>query len=129
MFVAMNDEWYLEEYPELSVFIKNSSSDILPDKYRIFTYLNNEGQYRYSKHTTISTPELGIVNCTQLTFPPFGYVLTMNFNHDITSFVNITNFKNSIPEEKVDLKMGLYKLPTYLQFSPLDYRSKEKIEK
>jgi len=128
MFIAMNDEWYLSEYPELAEFVKDPKSTFLPDKYRVFLYLNNEGKYRYAKHTTSSHPGLGILNSTELAFPPFGYVLTFNFNHDINKFVNITSFKEFSYDNVVDLQLGLYKLPTYLPFPPLDYRSKQKIE-
>lgn len=128
MFVAINDEWYLKEYPELSEFVKDSNSNFLPEKYRVFLYLNSEGQSRYSRHSTSSHPGLGILNSTELTFPPFGYVLTFNFDHDIDKFVNITSFKNFSSDDIVDITLGLYRLPTYLPFPPLDYRSKQKIE-
>ena len=129
MFLAMNEDWYLVEYPELSEFVKDPHSVNLPKKYRVFVYLNKVGQYRYCKHTMMFHPELGIINFTELTFPPFGYVLTFNFDHGIDKFVNITNFKNSTLNSKVDIELGLFKLPTHLPFSPLDYRPKEKIEK
>ncbi|MDP1802527.1 MAG: hypothetical protein Q8L81_14300 [Bacteroidota bacterium] len=128
MFIAMNDKWYLEEYPELASFVKDPNSNILPDKFRVFAYLNNQGQYRYFKHGVISQPGLGIINATELAFPPFGYVLTFDFAHDISHFQNITSFKSYKLGEKADVEMFLYKLPTYLPFSPLDYRSKDKID-
>jgi len=128
MFIAMNDAWYLTEYPDLVAFVKDPNSNLLPDKYRIFCYLNNQGQYRYIKHSVISTSELGIINATELTFPPFGYVLTFDVNHDIYPFSNITYFKNYKHGQILDLDISIYKLPTYLPFVPLDYRTKAKID-
>ena len=129
MFLAMNDEWYLKEYPELSAFVKDPFSKNLPSKFNVFLYLNNEGQYRYSKHFVISQPGLGIFNATELAFPPFGYVLTFDFNQEIDRLLNITNFKNAALDSTIDLELGLYKLATYLPFPPLDYRTKNEIGK
>lgn len=127
MFISMNDEWYLEAYPELANFVKEPNSNHLPDKFRLFAYLNNQGQYRYIKHSVISQPNIGILNATELTFRPFGYVLTVDNPHNIFPFANITYFKDFKVGEAADIDMEIYKLPTYLPFVPLDYRSKEKI--
>ena len=129
MFLAMNDDWYLQEYPELAAFVKDPNSNYLPEKYRVFAYMNNEGRYRYSAHNVSSIPNLGIINSTELTFPPFGYVLTMGFDKDINLFKNITNFKDFPLSTKSDINLNFHKLPTYLAFPPLDYRTKENIEK
>jgi hypothetical protein len=129
MFLAMNDDWYLEEYPDLVAFIKDPKENNLPNKYQIFTYLNNEGEYRYIKHNLAFTIEYGIINITELTFPPFGYVLTFDLDKDILPLTNITYFKNYKHGQIVDLDISLNKLPTFIPISPLDYRTKEKIEK
>ncbi|WP_299156959.1 hypothetical protein [uncultured Christiangramia sp.] len=127
MFVAINDEWYLEAYPELAEFVKNPKMKELPAKFRIFMYLNDEGGTRYMNHSGVYKPELGgTVNCTEITFPPFGYLLTIGFNYDINILTNITHFKNYDYKQVVDLKLPLFKLPVYSPF-PLDYRSKVKM--
>lgn len=128
MFIAMNNDWYLTEYPDLAAFVKDPKSNILPDKYRVFAYLNNVGQYRYINHTVLSTPKLGVINVTELAFPPFGYVLTFDVNHNIYPLFNITHFKNYKHGQIVDLNISIFKLPTLLPFFPLDYRTREKIE-
>nr|MBI1231531.1 hypothetical protein [Cytophagales bacterium] len=127
MFIGMNDDWYSQAYPDLIAFVRDPKSNYLPERYRVFAYLNNEGQYRYIKHCVVSTPTLGIINLSELTFPPFGYVLTFDFNHNIHSFANITYFKNYKLGEVIDIDISIFKLPTILPFSPLDYRTKDKI--
>lgn len=127
MFIVINDEFFIEAYPELVNFVNNPNSNLLPDKFKVFLYLNNEGQYRYCKFSTISTPEVGILNCSELTFPPFGYVMTFDFEGEISRMLNITDFKNFSPEINGNVGLGLFKLPTYLPFLPLDYRKAEKI--
>lgn len=129
MLLALNDATYLKAYPELSSFVRDPNSRELPEKYQVYAYLNNEGQLRHKSHSLVSAPEFGMVNCTELAFPPFGYVLTMDHEGKLGKLTNITNFKMYYPSEKVDLPIGLLKLPTYIPLSPLDYRSKEQIEK
>lgn len=129
MFIAINDVWYLTEYPDLVAFVKDPNSNHLSDKYRVFTYLNNEGQYRYIKHSVLSNTELGVINVTELTFPPFGYVLTFDVKHDIYPLTNITHFKNYKHGQVADLDISIFKLPTFLPVFPLDYRTREKIDK
>jgi hypothetical protein len=125
MFLAINKEWYLKAYPEISEFVKNPESNILPDKYRVFTYLKNEGNIRYSHHGVIYKPELGgAVNCSEIAFAPYGYVLLIDFDKRLTLLNEITHFKNFALNDELDLKMKMFKLPTYGHF-PLDYRNKE----
>ncbi|WP_321310614.1 hypothetical protein [Marinifilum fragile] len=129
MFLSINDEWYLEEYPELAEFVKNPSLKELPDRYQIYTYLNNEGDIRYLKHSVAYSPELGKpVNCSEIAFPPFGYVLTIGYGMQINKLTNITGFKSYSENESVNLQLGIFKLPTYLPH-PMDYRDKETIKK
>jgi hypothetical protein len=129
MFIAMNDNWYFKEYPELIDFVAKSATNYLPNRYRVFFYLHNEGQMRHRSHTVISTPDYGILNCTELSFPPFGYVLTFDFDGDIEILTEITTFKDHPAQKETELYIGALKHPTYIPLMPLDYRTKEEIEK
>jgi hypothetical protein len=129
MFLAMNPDWYFEEYPGLIDFVRNVKSKSLPDRFRVFLYLNNEGNLRLRSHTTMSTPDYGIVNCSELAFPPVGHVLTLDYKSDIKILTEITGFKNYGIDFKDDLPLETFKLPTYLPLMPLDYRSKSEVEK
>lgn len=66
MFIAMNENWYFKEYPEIHEFVKNPDATELSPRFRIFYYLNSEGQMRQKAHSTLSSPDYGIVNCTEL---------------------------------------------------------------
>ena len=123
MFISINNEFYLKAYPELAEFVLNPDSNNLPDRYRVFTYLNDEGGMRYSHHSVASIPYVGIVNCTEITFPPYGYVLLFDFDKKLTLLNEITHYKNYIKTDVVTLEMEMYKLPTYSTW-PLDYRTK-----
>jgi len=127
MFIAINGDWYLKAYPELADFVNNPELKKLPDKFRVFMYLTNEGGTRYMHHSVYYKPELGgAVNCTEIAYPPFGYVLTIDFLKNINVLTNITHFKEFDLEEKTNIKLPMFKLPVYSPF-PLDYRSKVKM--
>lgn len=127
MFLAINDDWYLDAHPELAEFVRNPLSNALPDKFQVFTYLNHKGQYRYFKYGVAHDPVLGVICVSEIAFPPFGYVLTYNFDGKIERLQNITHFKNYSPESKHDLDMSLHKLETNIPFCPLDYRIKTEL--
>lgn len=129
MFLAINKDWYLESYPELSEFILNVNSKTLPDKYRVFTYLNKDGNIRYMHHTIVGDFTSGKpINCSEITYPPYGYVITFdNTDKKIQYLTDITEFKNFEINKKHTLNFNMFQLPTHLNI-PLDYRVKDKIK-
>jgi len=128
MFLAINGEWYLEAYPELADFVSNPGNKNLPKKYRVFTYMTRAEKVRYMHHVTKGSLSTGIsINCTEIAFPPYGFVLTMDFDGEINFLNEITKFKQYDFNKKTDLTVGMFQLPTHTPF-PLDYRTKEKVE-
>lgn len=128
MFLAINGEWYLETYPELAHFVLNPEDQELPEKYRVFTYLTRAERVRYMHHVTKgSFSAEGTINCTEIAFPPYGCVLTLDFDGEIKFLNEITKFKQYEFNKKTDLTVTMFQLPTYMPF-PLDYRTKEKVE-
>lgn len=123
MFICMDDTWFTDQYPELLEFVKTPKNDNLPENFRLYCYLNNEGQMRMSKYNITNTH--GIV--CETTFRPFGYVLNIGNNKTIDNLTDISYFKDFSDERNHIVELGLYKHPTYLPI-PLDYRSKNEIE-
>jgi len=120
MFISLNDVWFLESYPELSEFVRNPESEELPDKYQVYTYLNNEGQIRnlpFQVKGNLKTSQ--IIKCSELSFPPYGYVLTFDKDVKINHLCDITYFKNYSLDDITDIELKMYRLPTHLQV-PLD---------
>jgi hypothetical protein len=122
MFVCMNEPEFTDENPELLHFLKNPKEQNLPDKFRVFMYLNHAGQIR--KLTTMYTNIYGLVN--ELAFPPLGFVLSVNSNNSFP-LTEITHFKNIDSEYRGDVNFELLNHPTHLPF-PIDYRTNEEIE-
>jgi hypothetical protein len=128
MFLAINDNWYLESYPELAEFVSNTTSNVLPEKFRVFTYLNKDGNIRYMKHQTVGDFSNGyIINCSEITFPPYGFILTLDYsNQNIKNLTDITGFKTLGNNNKLLMNFDMYQLPTHINI-PMDYRTKKEI--
>lgn len=128
MFLAINGPWYRESFPELVTFVQDPKEKALPKKFRILAYLNIDGISRYLGHSIVYNPRLGgSVNCSEIAFPPFGYVLTFDFPHNIPALADITFFKNFGVDEITPLTLLMFNLPTYLPY-PFDYRTQEEIQ-
>ncbi|MFH6942583.1 hypothetical protein [Flavobacterium sp. FlaQc-50] len=122
MFVCINDPDFTDDEPELLNFLKNPSENNLSDKFRIFMYLNHLGQIR--SLTSMYTNKYGLVN--ELTFPPLGFVLSINSDNSFP-LTEITHFKNISIDYTDEVTYELFNLPTHLPF-PVDYRTREEID-
>jgi hypothetical protein len=129
MFLAINDTWYLESYPELAEFVKDKNSNFLPEKFKVFTYLNSNGNVRYINHNVVGDFNSGsIINCSEITFPPYGYVLTFGDpDQKIEYQTDITKFKDFDFNQKKTLEFDMFQLPTHVNIA-LDYRAKEQVK-
>ncbi|MDW7690630.1 hypothetical protein R9C00_22275 [Flammeovirgaceae bacterium SG7u.111] len=123
IFIASNNHSFTESYPELLEFVKNEKLTELPEKFRFYMYLNNEGQNRNGH---IHFTNLHGVVC-EFTFRPFGFVLNIDNPKRILQLSEITDFKHY---EKIkmmnELPLTLNKYPTHYPI-PLDYRSEKEI--
>ncbi len=127
MFLAINGEWFLESYPELSNFVASKDSNELPERYKIFCYLTRAENVRYMHHVIQGNFLTGsTIKCSEIAFPPYGYVLTMDSNIQNPYLNNISEFKNLDKTRNLEIRM--FQLPTYMPL-PLDYRTKEQVEK
>lgn len=127
MFLAINEEWFSIEYNKLRELVNDSNSIEFPEKYNIFFYLTQAENIRFSSfmiHGNLSSGNT--FKCSEIVFPPYGYVLTIECPKEISKLTNITSFKSY--EGEVDFEFNTFQLPTHLTF-PLDYKTKEEIEK
>ncbi|MGE5944349.1 MAG: hypothetical protein ACM31G_08420 [Flavobacteriales bacterium] len=128
MFLAMNSVEFSNHNRELSQFILDKECSHLPEKYRVFVYLNSEGQLRniplmikgnFNTDTSIAA--------TEIAFPPLGHVLTIDFNGNLPFHHEITQFKHAALGEKKSEIFKIFRLPTYLPIL-LDYQEKDIIQ-
>lgn len=131
MFLAINPSPLYEYHNELLDFIRQPSSTKLPSGIRVFSYLNQGPNWRYlglAANGNLSTGS--VIICSEITYPPFGYVLVINndkFRND--KLTEITVFGNFDCDQELTLELKMNKLETNLPSSPMDYRSREEIEK
>ncbi|WP_111542162.1 hypothetical protein [Mesonia algae] len=123
IFIASNSLLFTESYPELIEFVRNKNQNELPNRYRFYMYLNNEGQAR-NGHIHF-TNHYGTV--CEFAFPPFGFVLSFDNPNQLMKLSEITNFKYYDKINMVNkLPIILNKYPTYYPI-PLDFRSENEL--
>lgn len=128
MFIAINDPWYGEKFPELLDFVKSPESTTLDSKFRIFTYLKRPGQIRYLPYLFKGSFSGQAQVLSEIAFKPFGYIMTYDGQRPDPKLVELTDFKNAIPEEETWFEMNINIFNTHLPV-PMDFREREQIEK
>ncbi len=129
MFFSINDSAFSENNRDLAEFILDPKSNDLPQRFRIFNYLNTEGQLRNLPIMALGNLNTkGVILGTELAFPPLGHVLTIDFNGQLPYHQEITSFKDFKFDEVLTFDFKIYRLPTHLPFL-LDYRDKVAINK
>jgi hypothetical protein len=123
MFVCINKAEFTDSNSKLLEFIKNPSENLLPEKYKVYMYLNRRGRTRsiplmYSNHNGF---------LSEITFPPLGFVLSIDNSNSIPYLTEITSFKDVKLDYNDEVHFKLNVLPTYSPY-PEDYRSEEEIE-
>jgi hypothetical protein len=127
MFISINMN-LRESHPELIEFVRDENLNYLPNNIKIFVYLNTEGNLRHLPLMVKGNFGSNIsIYCSEITFPPLGYVLSINHSSEIQYLTEITNFKNFSLNELTDIKLDMYKLPTYFPIH-LDYRNFNEIK-
>lgn len=128
MFFSINDESFSKNNRDLAEFVLNPKSNHLPNRFRLFNYINTEGQLRYlSMMAQGSFSSTNFVLGTEIAFPPLGYVMTLDFNGKLPFHQEITSFREYADNENVTFDFKIYRLATHLPFI-LDYRDRQTIE-
>jgi len=130
MCFSMNTPSWRESVPELEQFVLDRDRRWLPPRYRVFVYYNVEGTMRRVGNS-IAMVNLNeshdVVQVTEISHPPFGYVLTVDGSRPDDRLFEITHFQRY---EYGEIEVAFLRpeiLPTHLGI-PLDYRSREEIE-
>ncbi len=129
MFFSINDDNFSLNNRDLAEFILDLSSNELPNRFRVFNYLNTEGQLRNLPMMELrSLSSQATVRGSELAFPPLGHVLTIDFIGKLPYHQEITSFSKCKQGSTIDYDFKIYRLPTYLPFL-LDYRDRETINR
>lgn len=123
IFLSCNSPDFGKDNLELLSFVKDTDTSFLSDRYKIYLYLNDEGQIRNG--VQMFTNVYGHI--CEFTFPPFGIVLSIDGPDRIDELCDVTEFKNYnlMSNEKVELRLNKY--PSHSPI-PLDFRSKSELD-
>lgn len=127
MFFSINGPQFAEAHPELVSFVLDRDRKYLSPNYRIFLYYNVVGQTRQVPVAAKANVHSGQVTVlTEITFPPFGYVMTFGDQLLDQRLVDISYFASFDYGQFEVIEIRLPVLPTHLAL-PGDYRSKDEI--
>ena len=101
----------------------------MPSRYRFFVYYNIEGIMRSTGiQSSIDVRTMNTTFMSEINYPPYGYVMTLNSGPPDPRLVEITFFSESRYEDFRSMAIRLPVLPTHMWF-PGDYRDKDEIRK
>ncbi len=129
MFFSVNGDTFGQANPELVRFVLDRERKYLSPEYRFFVYYNITGRFRFTgivgQMNVLESPANPTV-MSEITYPPFGYVMTFNSKPPDERLYEITHFARYDIKEFQVMTLRLPVLPTYLAY-PGDYRTKEEI--
>jgi hypothetical protein len=129
MFFSVNADTFGEANPELVRFVLDRDRKYLSPGYRFFIYYNTTGRFRFSGivgQMNVLTPGAKPTIMSEITFPPFGYLMTLDSEPPDNRLYEITHFSSYDYDEFKVMTLKLPVLPTHLAY-PGDYRTKEEI--
>lgn len=125
MFCSVNPH-ALRRHVELVRFVLNKEARGLPPVYRFFVYYNMGQRMRRVGISVQGGNPAGLITLSEITYPPFGYVMTFNSPPPDACLCEITHFARRGYDEDLSVPLRLPVLPVHLVY-PGDYRSKEQI--
>lgn len=130
MCFSINSPTWRKTVPELEEFVLDRERRWLNPRFRVFVYYNLEGLYRRVGNwvAAINLYSSGKpIQVTELSHPPFGYVVTTDGSKPEERLFEISHFRRYGYDDFKVAPIYPEVLPTHLGI-PLDYRTREEIE-
>ena len=127
MFFSVNSDRFHEAHPELVEFVLNKERRYLPPQYQFYVYYNYVGQLRSQSVAGKFNVYTGVKEVfSEITYPPFGYVLSFDSQPPSDKLEDITYFANYGYDDFRSIQLRPPVLPTHILL-PGDYRSDSEI--
>ncbi len=131
MFMSANGPKFQEAQPELARFVLNRRARHLPSHVRVYAFFTISDRSRSCGVSGLLTGFDGASKkhlLSEITFPPFGFVLTFDSPPPDNRLTDITYFADNFAYEDkpCPVWLRLPVLPIYT-FFPGDYRPREKV--
>ncbi|MDY3520917.1 hypothetical protein PG614_04505 [Riemerella anatipestifer] len=123
IFICQNELYFTDHYEGLREFVLDKTSSNLPDRYKVYMYLNDEGNVRSGN--LMYTNTWGTI--CEFTFKPFGFVLSIDNPNPFIELSHVTGFKDYATNKHKNTMIILNKYPTFLPF-PMDFRQIDEIK-
>jgi hypothetical protein len=124
MFFSVNGEYFHKAHPDLVRFVLNKESRDLHERFRVYAFYTLSNRFRSAPVTAMMNGS-NIHAFSEITFSPFGFVLTINSTPPASGFCEISGFAQF---EYLDFRFGITMrlplMPIYTEF-PVDYRTRE----
>lgn len=127
MFFSVNGARFGKANPELVRFVLDKERKYLSPQYRFFVYYNITGRFRFTGVTgqiNVETGKKAVLS--EITYPPFGYVMALDSEPPDERLIEITHFAGYDFNEFKVMTLKLPVLPTHTMY-PGDYRTKDQI--
>ncbi len=129
MFFSVNNPRFREKNAGMEYFVLKRDTQALPEHYRVYAYFMGPGQPRASGVAGWLQMDAGRTHIlSEITFPPYGYVLSFREAKPHPDLYDITFFRNYHYGEFAVVNLRLAVLPTHLPL-PGDYRSQAEIDR
>lgn len=128
MFFSVMTDFTQQYESELVRFVLNQEIRNLSERYKIYCYYNLKGQPRYMGDNFIGNVGGKTIHAHEITFPPFGFVMTFDSPKPDERLKDITSFAAFSYSQRCEFYGNFHTLPTHLSNIPLDYRPKEVIQ-
>lgn len=113
-----------EENAELVRFLKNKTATGIPDGLRFYAYYHAGGRTRMNPAMVIMDVEQQTQTLlSEIAFPPYGYVMTIDSPPPDERLVDITHFAFYRYDERAIVSLPLPLLETHLTWQSGDYRA------
>lgn len=118
------------QHPGITPYILDTTNRNFPKNLRVFTYYQAPGNmYRYIPIAIIREPRRRLLEVSEISYPPLGYVLSLNGEVPNGELYEITYFSKYASNHWVDLFHRIPVRNVVIPQSPLDYRSEDEIAK
>lgn len=127
MFLSANGPDFHEDNPGLVRFVLNKNETYYESDVRIFLFYNYSDKYRKTGVTITASLDGEMRILSEITFPPFGYLMSIDNSRVDSRLTEITFLKDYYYNDWKTIPLKLNLLPVYSAY-PADYRSKEEID-
>jgi len=128
LFFSTNGPDFQSKHPELVKFVLNKEERYLESDVKIYLFYNLSKVVRKTGIVGVMSLEGDDKLFSEITFPPYGYVMNFNKKPPDERLLDITSFKDYEYNSWTSLHLKIPVFSIYTQF-PGDYRCEEEVKK